>query len=61
MGIDYFFGDPVYIHHEDPTFDRPAWMSNAKKLAADAVPKWLDAVRETYGMSKLEHLYVCSG
>ncbi|KAF9457880.1 dienelactone hydrolase family-domain-containing protein [Collybia nuda] len=49
LGCDYFFGDPVYIHTEKD-FDRPAWMAEKKRLAADAVPKWIQAVRQSHGV-----------
>ena len=49
MGLDYFFGDPIYLHTDDPEFDRRAWFTKAWKLAEDATPGWIDAVREKYG------------
>ncbi|EAU93581.2 hypothetical protein CC1G_02811 [Coprinopsis cinerea okayama7 len=48
VGIDYFFGDPIYIHTE-PDFDRDGWFTKSRKQAAEAVPRWIDAVREVYG------------
>lgn len=48
FGCDYFFGDPVYLRTE-AGFDRAAWMAEKKRLAAEAVPKWIKAVRELHG------------
>jgi len=49
LGIDYFFGDPLHLRLDEPNFDRQAWMAKAKEKAADAVPRWLKAVREKFG------------
>ncbi len=46
--MDYFLGDPVYIHKE-PDFDRQAWMVKSKEQAKELMPGWLDAIREKYG------------
>ncbi|KAK0430812.1 Alpha/Beta hydrolase protein [Armillaria borealis] len=48
VGVDYFLGDPVYIHTE-PDFDRPAWMEKSKQQAKELMPRWLNAIREKYG------------
>ncbi|KAK0493465.1 Alpha/Beta hydrolase protein [Armillaria luteobubalina] len=48
VGMDYFLGDPVYIHTE-PGFDRPAWMAKSKQQAKELMPGWLKAIREKYG------------
>ncbi|KAF8168564.1 Alpha/Beta hydrolase protein [Crassisporium funariophilum] len=48
LGIDYFFGDPIHLHTEE-NFDRPAWFTKYRALAAEIVPKWVKAVREQYG------------
>ncbi|PBK70258.1 hypothetical protein ARMSODRAFT_1036433 [Armillaria solidipes] len=48
VGVDYFLGDPVYIHTE-PDFDRPAWMEKSKRQAKELMPRWLNAIREKYG------------
>lgn len=37
------------MHTDDPNFDRPGWFTKARKLAVDATPKWINAVREKYG------------
>ncbi|TFK63056.1 alpha/beta-hydrolase [Pluteus cervinus] len=49
LGIDYFLGDPIHIHTDDPNFDRQAWIAKSRKQAAELVPKWVEAVREIYG------------
>ena len=48
LGIDYFFGDPIYIHTE-AEFDRPTWVEKSIRQAREVVPKWIDAVLELYG------------
>ena len=49
MGLDYFLGDPVHLHLEDPNFDRAAWVAKSQKQAQEAVPKWIEEVKKTYG------------
>ena len=50
LGLDYFFGDPVLESYlSDKTWDRIAWSTKAKRQAAEATPRWIDAVREIYG------------
>jgi hypothetical protein len=51
LGLDYFFGDPVQNHADEPDFDRAAWVKKVKGLADEATPRWIDAVREKYGVS----------
>ena len=48
VGIDYFKGDPVHIHTEEG-FDRQGWMNGKRKLAAELVPGWTEAVKAKYG------------
>lgn len=48
LGPDYFFGD-YFTDHSEPDFDRSAWRDKSFKQAEDAVPKWLEEVREKYG------------
>ncbi|KAG5350859.1 hypothetical protein C0989_009006 [Termitomyces sp. Mn162] len=50
LGIDYFFGDGFGFHLDEEGFDRMAWIENAKVKANEVYPKWLETVRETYGM-----------
>ncbi|KAG6840326.1 hypothetical protein C0991_007439 [Blastosporella zonata] len=49
LGIDYFFGDAIHLHLEEEGFDRVAWITNAREKSHEAFPKWLEAVRSTYG------------
>ncbi|KAF9258070.1 alpha/beta-hydrolase [Marasmius fiardii PR-910] len=51
VGIDYFLGDPVYLHNEEAGFNRDAWMAKSKAQAARIHPAWLEAVRQKYGPS----------
>ncbi|KAK0229341.1 hypothetical protein EDD85DRAFT_912570 [Armillaria nabsnona] len=48
VGVDYFLGDPVYIH-TGSDFDRPAWLEKSKQQAKELMPRWLNAIREKYG------------
>ena len=56
LGIDYFRGDPVYKHRQhandteaEPGFDYEAWKAKHTSVAADAVPKWVQAAKQEYG------------
>ncbi|KAG6908085.1 hypothetical protein DXG01_006220 [Tephrocybe rancida] len=49
LGIDYFFGDGIYLHLDQEGFDREAWIANAREKSREAFPRWLEAVRTTYG------------
>lgn len=57
LGPDYFFGDYMQDHLKEPGFmvpeRRDAWISQRLKSAQEAMPGWLSAVRELYGMSFL--------
>lgn len=48
LGCDYFFGDPVHVHTE-AEFDRSVWVAEKRTIAVEAIPKWLQGVRELYG------------
>ncbi|KAJ6613744.1 Alpha/Beta hydrolase protein [Mycena sp. CBHHK59/15] len=48
VGIDYFLGDPVYLHTE-ADFDRMAWFAKSRKTAGEITPKWLEEVRKMHG------------
>ncbi|TEB21715.1 alpha/beta-hydrolase [Coprinellus micaceus] len=48
-GLDYFFGDPIQAHDGEPGFNQAAWLAKSQRQAEEALPKWLEAVRETYG------------
>ena len=47
LGPDYFFGASVQDLPEDR--DKTSWASEALPKAREAFPKWLDAVKATYG------------
>ncbi|KAJ7689049.1 alpha/beta-hydrolase [Mycena rosella] len=48
LGIDYFLGDPIYIHTE-ADFDQTAWVDKSRKKADEITPKWLQEVRKMHG------------
>jgi hypothetical protein len=48
LGPDYFFGD-LLANHTEPDLDRKAWIDKAIQRAREATPKWIEAVKETYG------------
>jgi len=56
LGIDYFLGDPIQNHENDP--DRPAWIAKSKKQAAEYTPRWVEAVKETYGTTDTKYCAV---
>ena len=49
-GLDYFLGDPVYIHADESGFDRAGWMKKSQDQAKELVPKWVKAVKEQFGI-----------
>ncbi|KAH6901013.1 Alpha/Beta hydrolase protein [Coprinopsis sp. MPI-PUGE-AT-0042] len=49
LGIDYFFGDTIDKHLANPDFDREAWFHKSRKIAEEAWPRWVEAVRKIYG------------
>lgn len=49
VGIDYFFGDPVHLHLDNPEFDRSTWRAKSLEQARASVPKWVDGVKEMFG------------
>ena len=64
IGIDYFQGDPVFLHRDGPKdpkegFDFEAWKAKYQKFAEDNVPGWIDAVKQKYGKSGTK--YGCVG
>lgn len=66
IGLDYFRGDPVWKHRKDrhdtttePDFDYEAWKEKHQAFAAEAVPRWVDAVRAKYGADDTQ--YACVG
>jgi len=50
VGIDYFFGDPIHLHNEEPGWDRLAWRTKSVEQAEASLPKWVDGVKEMFGM-----------
>lgn len=66
IGLDYFRGDPVWKHRKDrhdtttePDFDYDAWKRKHQDFAAEAVPRWVDAVKARYGEKATK--YGCVG
>ena len=57
LGIDYFFGDAIYLHHEEPNFDKPAWLTKQREKAKEITPEWIEEVRKIYGKLFLIELY----
>lgn len=56
VGLDYFFGDPIWLHRKDkndkttePGFDSAAWINEKMVGAKKVVPGWVDAVKEKLG------------
>ena len=56
LGLDYFRGDPVWKHRKDrddtttePGFDYEAWKRKHWAFCVDAVPKWINEVKQKYG------------
>lgn len=47
--MDYFMGDPVYKHDDEPGFDRNQWIRNMQNAAEELVPKWWAEVKDKYG------------
>ncbi|KAJ8518990.1 hypothetical protein ONZ45_g3976 [Pleurotus djamor] len=51
LGPDYFLGDPVQDHDGEEGFDRAAWFAKARANTEEVLPKWIQAVKETYGVT----------
>ncbi|EMD32541.1 hypothetical protein CERSUDRAFT_161458 [Gelatoporia subvermispora B] len=49
VGLDYFEGDPVYLHRGKEGFNIGEWIQPKRTRADELVPKWIDAVKEKYG------------
>jgi len=56
LGPDYFFGKPVQDLPTDR--DRVTWAHASLAAATQAFPKWLDAVKETYGVETTKYVAV---
>nr|RBQ91263.1 hypothetical protein FVER53263_13894 [Fusarium verticillioides] len=64
LGLDYFRGDPVWKHRKDrhtqnPDFDYEAWKRKHTAFADVAVPKWVAAVKKSYGTNTAK--FACVG
>ncbi|KAL4889335.1 hypothetical protein BDV59DRAFT_195749 [Aspergillus ambiguus] len=65
LGLDYFRGDPVWKHrrdrhdHSNPDFDYEAWKRKHMAFANEAVPRWVNEVKKTYGQTSTK--YACVG
>ncbi|OBZ68577.1 Protein AIM2 [Grifola frondosa] len=49
LGLDYFEGDSMILHHGQEGFDFTAWRIPKEKRAAELVPRWIDAVKQQFG------------
>lgn len=57
VGVDYFRGDPVWLHRKDRNdstsqpsgWDFEKWKDENMAFALSAVPGWVEAVREKLG------------
>lgn len=48
-GIDYFLGDPIGDHINDPNFNQTEWLTKSRKQAEDTIPKWTAAILAKHG------------
>ncbi|KAF8186794.1 dienelactone hydrolase family-domain-containing protein [Pholiota molesta] len=53
LGVDYFFGDPVYLHRGTPGFDMSAWVERKLREALPVTPRWVEEVRRMHGEDAL--------
>ncbi|KAG7090336.1 hypothetical protein E1B28_009456 [Marasmius oreades] len=51
VGIDYFLGDPIYLHNDEVGFNREVWFSKSRTQTERILPGWLEAVKQKYGPS----------
>lgn len=64
LGLDYFRGDPVWKHRKDrndnsnPDFDYEAWKRKHIAFADEAVPRWVDEVKQTFGGANTKYAAV---
>ncbi|KAF9235043.1 dienelactone hydrolase family-domain-containing protein [Melanogaster broomeanus] len=56
LGPDYFFGDTAANHVHDA--NRAGWIEGSRQPAINAFPKWLDAVKATYGTETTKYCAV---
>jgi dienelactone hydrolase len=64
VGLDYFNGDPVYLHREDgkwtdqsQTFEQ--WLAKYQAVAEGYIPKWIEAIKAQFGNQDTK--YACVG
>ena len=50
LGLDYFFGDRLEELMKQPDFDRETWRKKVAAQALECTPKWVEAVRQRYGL-----------
>ena len=58
VGIDYFYGDPIHLHLDEPGWDRLAWRTKSVEQAKDSLPKWVAGVKEMFGMMLFSKRYM---
>ncbi|PSN69951.1 alpha/beta-hydrolase [Corynespora cassiicola Philippines] len=68
LGVDYFRGDPVWKHRKhksdketEPGFDYDAWKEKHRAFADEAVPQWVQSVKEKYAKEKPGARFACVG
>lgn len=64
VGLDYFKGDPVYLHRKDGKWTDPEltfneWLEKYTAVAEEYVPKWIEAVKKEFGKDGTK--YACVG
>ncbi|KAK5698697.1 hypothetical protein LTR17_019861 [Elasticomyces elasticus] len=64
IGLDYFSGDPIYMHRDGPKvpqegFDFEKWLAKYQKYAKEHVDGWIAAVKQKYGKAGTK--YACTG
>lgn len=52
-GLDYFQGDPIYLHHDDEKWDRDAWFKRHRTEAFQIEAEWFAGIKERFGMHLL--------
>ena len=49
LGVDYYEGDGVTQHDNDPNFDLWAWADAKLVRARELMPIWIEAVKKEFG------------
>lgn len=57
LGLDYFHGDDASFHSGKTRFEAMPWAIKKHEAAQKETPKWVEAVRQIYGM-KSSALYL---